>query len=167
MDATAVEVYYSFLSDLDAGLLSAAVAKCIAEMKWLPKIAEIRTAAADISTGQVQEMSASEAWGLAQKVVRRVDFEIPHTIGKARELVPSLVWEAIQNAGLRELIYGEGTWPQKIFTDAYNAVLSRERKRLLLPEQLRQEIESRREMKHLKRDALISQAIGQIGTERS
>ncbi len=166
METSLVEVYFSFLSDLDLPLLSVAVAKCIAELKWLPKIAELRSAAADVVQGQVQEMSASEAWGFAQKAIRRVDFEIAHTIESARALVPPLVWEAIQNSGLRELIYGQGTWPQKIFTDAYNAVLARERKTRLLPPQVRREIESRRSEDAGRLDAGTTRILGTIGVEQ-
>lgn len=165
MASASVETYFAFLGDIELSLLAAAVAKCIAESKWLPKIAEIRTAAADIVQGQVQELSASEAWGFAQKAIGRIDFEIPHTLERAKASMPPLVWEAIQNSGLRELIYGQGTWPQKIFTDAYNAVLSRERKLRLLPPQVKREIESRREEESKRLNAGTMRILGTIGVE--
>lgn len=166
MDPVAVRMYKSFLEDFAPDLLAAAVAKCIGESKWLPKIAEIRQAAIEIVRGDVQELSASEAWGHAQRAIRRIDFEVDGSLGRARALVPPMVWEAMQNVGLTLLVNSAPQFIAKTFQEAYLALLSRERKLLLATPQVRREIEANRAAAALPLPSLVGAVAGRIGCEK-
>jgi hypothetical protein len=159
MDRFAIEMYYSICREYPREILAAAILKLISELKWLPKPSEIRAEAANIMYGQWSPLSASEAWGLVHKYLRRIDFELPHTVEKAQKELPPLVWEAAQNAGLSDLVYGKGSQPMKWFQDAYNAVLSREGKRRLCPPEVNAVIERQQK-------AIGHRAAAQIGVIR-
>lgn len=54
------QVYERMLSDLDAGSARAAVQKIIATSKWMPTVAEVRAASAELHHGPVR--SGADAW---------------------------------------------------------------------------------------------------------
>jgi hypothetical protein len=58
--ASTSQVYETMLSDLDVGSARAAVTRLIATSRFMPTVAEIRAAAADIERGPVR--SGAEAW---------------------------------------------------------------------------------------------------------
>ena len=67
-------IYQRLLTDLTPDLLAAAADKCIAECKWFPTVAELRTAADSIremaaQRAGVQQMTPDEAWQLCERVV--------------------------------------------------------------------------------------------------
>ena len=158
-------MYRSMLIDLDRDILAAATAKCIAEIKWLPKIAELRSAAVDIARGDVQEMTPTEAWGHALTAIRRIDFDVPGSMGRAKDRVPPLVWEAMQNVGLTALVNSHPQFMQKVFFDAYSALVSRERKLLLATPQVRRAIEAQRAAARLPISGLVGSVAGRSGCE--
>lgn len=168
IEITMATMYYTMLADLPRDLLAASVAKCIVELKWLPKIAEIRAAAADITRGQVQEMSAHEAWGEALKAIQRVHPDVEGSLWTAKEKTPPLVWEAMQQIGMGRLLdmtTRQVPEVQKWFHEAYNGLLTRERKLLLAPPQVRQAIEEQRKVKELPPSEHARRLAGLIGTQ--
>jgi hypothetical protein len=162
MDVSTVRMYRSFTDDMDPETLAAAVAKCVAEMKWRPKIAEIRQAAVDIVRGQFQEASAGEAWKQAQVALRTLHPDLPDSAAKARESVPGVVWEALQAAGVRRLQDSAPAWAEKAFREAYIPIAAREQKRAMALPSVRAAIEQN-QAKQL--SAATSAAVAKIGVE--
>jgi hypothetical protein len=68
-EATA-DLYELMLADLDIGLASAALQRLIYTSKFLPSVAEIRAAAADVALGP--QRSGLDAWGDVLKAIRFV-----------------------------------------------------------------------------------------------
>jgi hypothetical protein len=163
MDPLAVRMYFTMLKDYDVSTLSAAVLSLIADLRWLPKVAEIRQACGNIALGQIVEMHATEAWGLARKAIANIDLDRPATLAAAKEKLPETVWEAMRNAGLAYLVSGKDEWTSKAFMDAYNAVMTRERKLRLAPPQVLAEIESRRQSLRLPASAAAKEVAAKIG----
>ena len=67
-------IYQRLLADIDADVLAAAADKCIAECKWFPTVAELRTAADSIremaaQRAGVQQPTADEAWQMCGRVL--------------------------------------------------------------------------------------------------
>lgn len=155
VDIFHARMLHSTLGDIPPELLAAATLKHIAESKWLPKPAEIRVAAMEIASeaSGAAELSAGEAWGFALKAIRRIDYDIDGSVERARKLVPAMVWEAMQNVGVSTLVNAEGPIQtvqlQRLFHEAFNALVTRERKLLLAPPQVRQAIEEQRRNKAL------------------
>jgi len=65
-----VRVYAEMLADIDADILRSASAKCLADCKWFPTIAELRQAATELSRPRLR--AGAEAWGDVLAEVRRV-----------------------------------------------------------------------------------------------
>jgi hypothetical protein len=89
------QVYETMLGDLDAEPARAAVVRLIASSKWMPTVAEIRGAAADIEHGPVR--SGADAWLDVMSEMRRVGNYSAPTFDDA--LVESIVrrwgWTAL------------------------------------------------------------------------
>lgn len=63
------KVYETMLGDLDATTARAAVQRLIGLSKWMPTVAEIRSAAADLQHGVVR--SGADAWLDVMSAIRR------------------------------------------------------------------------------------------------
>ncbi len=94
---TTSAVYECSLADLDAAVARKAVTRLIATRKWLPTVAEIRSAATDLRLGAVRD--GGEAWKDAVAAVRYVGrydvpaFPDPLAAPKLASVVPStLPW---------------------------------------------------------------------------
>jgi hypothetical protein len=73
---TTSAVYECSLADLDAAVARKAVTRLIATRKWLPTVAEIRSAATDLRLGAVRD--GGEAWKDAVAAVRYVGrYDVP------------------------------------------------------------------------------------------
>ncbi len=64
-----VDIWYSFLKDLDYNVAQLAVQKLVMTNKFPPSIAEIREIAAKIASGE--SASAGEAWGEVESAIHR------------------------------------------------------------------------------------------------
>ena len=99
MTAMTGELYESMLADLEFDVVRGAIARLICTSKFLPTIAEVRDAAAEITLGPIR--SAVAAWGDVTMAVRRVGhygcpkFEDP------------LVAECVRALGWRSLCLGD------------------------------------------------------------
>jgi len=67
-----VAVYAAALADLDADLLRAAIAHCIATLRFFPKPAEIRSAAFELVKTAEGVPDTSTAWGEVMSEISRV-----------------------------------------------------------------------------------------------
>lgn len=123
-DLTA-ELYENLLGDLEAEIAHRAVARLVCTSKFLPTIAEIRDAAADVSVGAAR--SGLEAWGDVVMAIRREGsygvptFEDPH------------VAECVRILGWRTLCLGDS--PEAVdrarFAELYSDLQRRERQRIV------------------------------------
>jgi hypothetical protein len=76
MEERTVRVYEAMLLDMDREVAHRAICRLISTSKWLPTIAEIRTAAADLVHGATR--LGGEAWGDVGEAVRRVGrYQVP------------------------------------------------------------------------------------------
>jgi hypothetical protein len=103
-----VHVYFDLLGDLDASVFEAAARIVILEHPWasFPSIAELRDAAATVKHGNINRMTAAEAWELAWKAIKKTDPEVRSTDRYLEEL-PPLVRRAVDSYGLSALCYGK------------------------------------------------------------
>lgn len=69
-DGTAA-IYAATLSDIEGGLLKAAVLDCISRIKFFPTVSELREAAATIQSGGANQTLALEAWGEVKRGAER------------------------------------------------------------------------------------------------
>jgi hypothetical protein len=115
------EVYEAMLSDLDFAAGQQAVQRLICSSKWLPTVAEIRAAAADVKHGPVR--AGGEAWGDLVEAIRRVGSYRP-----APTFADPLVAECVKAMGWRELCLGSNDAADRAkFVALYDALAGRER----------------------------------------
>ncbi len=94
-----LDFYVEMLRDIDPAILETAVRKLIQTSKFLPTIAEIRSAAATLEglACGTAELDADEAWGQVQRAIRSVGYNArPEFDSEAlMETVNSLGWQEI------------------------------------------------------------------------
>ena len=137
VDDLKVQVWYEMLGDLDYATANMAVKKLILENTFPPSIAEVRKAAAEIMNPDV--MTAAEAWGEVERAVR--------TYGSYQETealasLPPRVAKVVRLIGWREICLNEEPGVVRgQFLKMYQQVQERDRREMLLPADLRQEIQ--------------------------
>jgi hypothetical protein len=115
------EVYEAMLADLDFAAGQQAVQRLICSSKWLPTVAEIRAAAADVKHGPVR--AGGEAWGDLVEAIRRVGSYRP-----APTFADPLVTECVKAMGWRELCLGSNDAADRAkFVALYDSLAGRER----------------------------------------
>jgi hypothetical protein len=123
-EATA-EVYEAMLADVDFEAGKRAVQRLICSSKWLPTVAEIRAAAADVQHGPVR--AGGEAWGDLVEAIRRVGSYRP-----APTFADPLVNECVKAMGWRELCLGSNDAADRAkFVALYDSLAGRERSNLV------------------------------------
>lgn len=94
-----LDFYVEMLRDIDPAILETAVRKLIQTSKFLPTIAEIRSAAATLEglACGTAELDADEAWGQVQRAIHSVGYYArPEFDSEAlMETVDSLGWQEI------------------------------------------------------------------------
>lgn len=95
-----LDFYVEMLRDIDPAILETAVRKLIQTSKFLPTIAEIRSAAATLeglACGTAEQLDADEAWGQVQRAIHSVGYYArPEFDSEAlMETVDSLGWQEI------------------------------------------------------------------------
>jgi len=137
VDDLKVQVWHEMLGDLDYATANMAVKKLILENTFPPSIAEVRIAAAEIMNPDV--MTAAEAWGEVERAVR--------TYGSYQETealasLPPRVAKVVRLIGWREICLNEEPGVVRgQFLKMYQQVQERDRREMLLPADLRQEIQ--------------------------
>lgn len=114
-------LYERELADLDGPTALEAVRRLIRTSKWMPTVAEIRTAAADVRHGP--KRLGAEAWGDAMDAVRKVGAYHPPPAFE-----DALVGECVRLMGWRNLCHSEnGTADRARFIDLYDGLQDRAR----------------------------------------
>lgn len=117
--ASTSQVYEAMLADLDAGRARAAVQRLIASSRFMPTVAEIRTAAAELEHGALR--SGAEAWLDVLDQVRREGY-----CGTPRFADP-VTAGIVTRWGWRTLCFGDAVTDRARFIEAYDAQARRER----------------------------------------
>lgn len=156
-------LYYGLLKDLPLPALRLAAERLVAERKWasFPQVAELRDLAVDSARGEVQQLSATEAWAIANRAVGRCDLDIPGSVERAFAGVPPLVKLAVDQFGFHALYNPGGNLEaaRAQFLRVYDALADRERRTLLLPASVRGALAA---VKSPKAGALPPQAAAKI-----
>lgn len=140
----AAEVYWDLLNDLNTVVLCIAAKRVVLEHTWasFPLPAQFRAAAAETVRGDVNALSAAEAWRLAWHAAAHIDLEIAGSAERHLEDLPPLVVEAMQVFGLSALCCGKE--PVGViraqFIKIYEQLAARDRRTALLPAGLKREI---------------------------
>ncbi len=117
-----LSVYAEMLADLDRDVTRQAVTRLIATSKWMPTIAEIRSAVADLTLGP--RRAGGEAWQDAVGAARRVGrYDTP-------QFADPLVGEALRLWGSWEQFCGspeEDPGGRARFIELYDSLAVRER----------------------------------------
>lgn len=176
LTADALEVYFDLLGDLPADVLQLAARRVLLEHKWatFPSVAELRAAAAETVRGEVKELSAFEAWGLARRAAAQIDLEVDGSAERAMKNLPALVREAMRIFGLPSLCVGGGDDfegnPRRVdpvsvqasqFVKIYEHLAARDRRAALMPPAMRKAIEETGERQEIA--GTVRQAIEGIG----
>ncbi len=123
-----VAMYDDLLSDIPDELLHTVIRRSIAESKFLPTIAEIRTAAYD--TTHPQRLLAIEAWNEVKTQMRKVGW-----VGTPK-FSDDITAQVVKSMGWRYLCASENEMADRAqFTKAFDALSNRqETDAKLLPE---------------------------------
>jgi hypothetical protein len=143
LSGDALEVYFDLLGDLEYATLMLAVKRVLVEHRWanFPTVAELRQAAVETLRGEASELSESEAWAMAWRIVGDTDPEVEGSFTRAcdKASAPPLVIEAVRSMGLNPLCYGHE--PVGVlrgqFLKTYGQLAGRERRLALLPPAVR------------------------------
>lgn len=120
MTAATSGLYERMLEDLDRDTSSAAVERLIKTSKWLPTVAEIRAAAAEVTHGP--KRLGGEAWGEVIAEIRRVGW-----YGSPIFTDP-LVGQAVRMLGWQTLCVSTNEMSDRArFIELYDGLAERER----------------------------------------
>ena len=115
------KIYEEMLSDLDAGHARAAVQKLIASSKWMPTVAEIRGACADLERGPLR--SGADAWLDVIQQIRKEGY-----CGEPK-FEDAVVASLVERWGWRTLCFGDGVSDRARFIEAYDSLARQARDR--------------------------------------
>jgi len=146
VDDLKVQVWHEMLGDLDYATANMAVKKLILENAFPPSIAEVRKAAAEIMNPDV--MTAAEAWGEVERAVRT--YGSYQEIEALASLSPRTA-KVVRQIGWREICLNEEPGVVRgQFLKMYQQVQERDRREMLLPAGLRNQIQILAERMDLK-----------------
>lgn len=135
-DEKAIAMYLRLLRDIPAVELQIVVDQCVAEMKFLPTVAEIREKHLSL-THRAGELAAAEAWGMVTQEIRRIGswgtpvFDNP------------TVAQVVKQMGWRELCMSENPGVDRAqFMRMYEQLINREVQEHRLLPQAKQLIEA-------------------------
>ncbi len=117
----ASEVYETMLADVDARAARAAAARLLATSRFMPTIAEIREAAAELTLGP--RRLGGEAWGDVGMAVRR------YGRNRTPEFADPLVAEAVRQLGWLSICDSTNDVADRArFIELYDGLAQRERR---------------------------------------
>jgi hypothetical protein len=123
-------VYENMLADLEVGLANAAVKRLLATAKWIPTIAEIRSAVLEAQHGASRP--GGDAWGDVLQAV--------HRFGMYREPVftDSTVTRCVKQLGWTEICQSENQQADRArFIELYDRLAVSGRRELQMPPDVR------------------------------
>src|SRR6185369_4442715 len=141
--AATIQVYEEMLGDLDFQLVKRAISRLVCTSKFLPTIAEIREASADLSLGPSR--SPIDAWGDVTMAIRRIGSYFTPKINDP------LVADCVRIMGWRNLCLGDSSEmaDRARFAELYGDMQRKQRLNdlsepgLLLPEARTHELQAR------------------------
>jgi hypothetical protein len=102
-DATMTEIYYQALADVPEGRLSYACSRAIRELKWFPKVCELRELA---GANRSQESVSEDAWTTLNEAIKKVSY-------RDSIRLPGPLAEAVRRMGGWKRVW----WRRNINTD--------------------------------------------------
>jgi len=160
IDADRVEVYYDLLKDVPLPVLQLAAKTVLLTRSWnsFPQAGEIRQAVASVARSHEGAMTATEAWGWAQKAIRRIDFAIQGSVERAMADIPEIVRRAMREYGIGPLMRAKEEVAHAQFCRTFEAIQQGARRQLLIPEQMAKDMQALA--------APVAKVVGQIGVEK-
>lgn len=154
-----LDIYREALADIDYDVLKAAAKKCLADCRFFPTIAELRQAAAALTTPP--STSGVEAWGLVMSEVRRgvgYPLQVPVECGITDPLILRSVesvggWKLLQRSTNQEDIAHRAR-----FVEVYETLLARQRDDARQMPEVRQMTAAR----HAEASALLKQTAARL-----
>ena len=116
-----IEAYTSYLEDLDAPLLEAAIKECASTCEFFPTIRAIRDTAARLALGD--RLEAMEAWGLVKKAAQHGNYDRPPDFGNplVNRCAAIIGWRDFLNSDVDQ----EPSWRAR-FIEIYNQLREKE-----------------------------------------
>ncbi len=139
-DMEAVKIWYSLLNDIDYQTANTAIMKLISVSKFPPSIAEIREAAASVSTEPLPDWG--EAWEKVNKLIGNLGM---YREEEALAQLDDIAAQTVRRLGFRNLCISEDTQKDRAnFRDIYNVIAQRHTEAAQMPERVKAAIEQRR-----------------------
>lgn len=136
-DELTVELWHEMLGDLPGEVVSAAVKRMCAVLKFPPSVADVREAVAKAVQEAQGVPSAGEAWARVRRAASWYGYIRPD---EARRELGEDIWHAVQQVGgWREICVGES--PEGVisaqFVKRYEVMLQQQRERVQIPSSVR------------------------------
>lgn len=126
-----VAVWHEMLSDLPNEVVSAAVKRMCATLKYPPSIADIRENVTEAMKEAKGIPTAGEAWSKVRKAASWYGYYRPD---EARQVLGEEIWRAVEMVGgWREVCEAESTIISAQFERRYNAMVQQEMNRVQIP----------------------------------
>ena len=130
-DQLTVAVWHEMLGDLPGDVVSAAVKRMCATLKFPPSIADIRDNVAEAVREAQGVLTAGEAWSKVRKAASWYGYYRPD---EARKALGDDVWRAVEMVGgWREVCEGESAIISAQFERRYNAMVQQDMQRIQIP----------------------------------
>ena len=137
-DELTVRVWHEMLMDLPGEVVSAAVKRMCATLKYPPSIADIRENVAAAAREARGMLPAGDAWAKVRKALSWYGFYRPD---EARKALGEEIWRAVEmTGGWRELCEGDTAILSAQFERRYNAMVQQEMNRVQIPASVNEEM---------------------------
>ena len=130
-DPLTVAVWHEMLNDLPGDVVTAAVKRMCATLKFPPSIADIRENVAEAVREANGTLTAGEAWSQVRKAASWYGYYRPDD---ARKALGEEIWRAVEMVGgWREVCEGESAIISAQFERRYNAMVQQTMHRVQIP----------------------------------
>ena len=137
-DPLTVAVWHEMLEDLPADVVSVAVRRMCATLRFPPSIADIRQAVTDAVRDAAGVPIAGEAWARVSKAMSRWGYHRPE---QARADLGEDIWRAVEMVGgWCDVCMGERAVLSAQFERRYNAMIEQRSKLLQIPASVREDM---------------------------
>jgi hypothetical protein len=134
-----IELWADLIGDIPFKVAQAALKKVMMTSEFPPTVAEIRKAAAEITTPKNEVMDAGQAWGEVQRALKKWGWPEPE---KAMAMMSPLTQQVVKQISWREICMCEETGVIRgQFMKMYNAMQTRKEQDKLLPENFKNQIQ--------------------------
>ena len=126
----AVNLWYAQLQDLDYKIAELVLNKWVATNKWAPTIADIRSEAADLISGEIPDWG--EGWEQVLKAIGKFGM---YRQSEALESMDAITRECVARLGFGNICISENISADRAnFRTLYEAIAGRKKKEMQLPE---------------------------------